>query len=213
MPDYRSLYEQNRLVLLDSLIPHGRGLAVDVGCNEGNFTGLLVRHGYQAVGLDLDAEAVARGTRANPGLDLRVGGCQDTEGLGPRGLTLCLEVLEHLDACGQESMLASLARATPPGGLLLISTPGRHSLVSLYERARLLARGERHYDWWDPSHIRVLSWRRLRRLLKRHGFTVLRLTGFHYLPLRLRPPTATENRWLAPMGFDLIVVAQRDEAG
>jgi 2-polyprenyl-3-methyl-5-hydroxy-6-metoxy-1,4-benzoquinol methylase len=209
MPDYCDPYEVARLGVLRSKIPAGTGRAVDLGCNDGTVTQMLADKGYDAIGVDLDADKVASGRRARPHLDLRQGSALETASLGPRRLTTCLELIEHLEPPSQAQLLASIAEATPAGGRLVLSTPGRYSLYGTYERARLLVRGRRAYDWWDPTHVGVMSWRRLRRHLAEAGFVVDSLTGYHYLPPRLAPHFAVDRRPLARMGFDLIVVATR----
>lgn len=209
VPDYSEAYERGRLALLDQVIPFGRGLAVDLGCNDGTTTELLRSHGYEAVGVDLDPAAVAKAKARRPSLNVRVGSALDTDDLQGRDLTLCLELLEHFAPADQRQLVESIARNTRPGGFLVLSTPGRYSLYSLYERVRKGPRAWSSYDWWDPTHAAVVSGRRLRRLLTDAAFEVLSLTGYHYLPLRLSPPIARRDRLLAPMGFDLVVVARR----
>ncbi len=209
MPDYGALYEQRRLAVLERVLPRGPGLAVDIGCNDGTITDLLREHGYRAVGFDIDSDMVRQARLKHPDLDIRQGSAEHAEEVGNRDLTLCLEVIEHLPGDSQGELLRSIARATRPGGNLVLSTPGRYSLVSSYERARRALRGTWAYNWWDPTHVGVLSWRRLRRLIQESGFTVQRLVGFHYLPPRVTAPFALENPFLARLGFDLIVLASR----
>lgn len=206
MPDYSSPYEHHRMALLRSTIPPGRGLAVDLGCNDGTVTELLVEKGYDAVGIDIDAEAIRSGLKLYPSLDLRLGSESDTAQLAPRAMTLCLELVEHLLPEAQAKLLQSIATATSPGGRLVLSTPGRYSAYSIYERIR---RPGQSYNWWDPTHVGILSWRQLRRMLQDAGFTVERLTGYHYLPQRLTTPFGSDFRPLARVGFDLIVTAVR----
>lgn len=194
------------MAVLRSKIPRGQGLAVDVGCNDGTVTALLVEKGYEAVGIDLDPEAIRRGRALNPSLDLREGSEASAAALAPRVLTLCLELIEHLRPDAQRALLQSIAAATPTGGRLVLSTPGRYSAFSIYERLR---RPRRSYDWWDPTHVGVLSWRTLRRLLDEAGFEVEGLTGFHFLPEALATPFGSDKRLIARLGFDLIVTAAR----
>lgn len=209
MPHYETRYERHRLRLLSRLIPAGEGLALDVGCHDGTTTRLLAERGYTAVGIDLDADAVERGRRLRPDLDLRVGRAEEFEDLRPRSVSTCLEVLEHLSDVEQQSLLTSLARGADPGGFLVVSTPGRFSLYSIYERARMWVQGRRGYDWWDSSHVNVMSYRRLRRVVTAAGFRIDRLVGYHYLPQRLAAPVAIGRQPLARAGFDLILVCRR----
>lgn len=206
MPDYESPYERYRLALVRSVVPPGQGLAVDIGCHEGLFTQVLTDKGYRAVGIDIDADALTRGRARHPGLDLRDGRAMDAGALAPRALTLCLEVIEHLTPPEQAELLRSTAASTPAGGRLVLSTPGRYSLMSVYERLR---HRDRPYDWWDPTHIGVRSWRQLRRLILEAGFEIESLVGYHYLPLRASRPLTSRRRPWSRMGFDLIVTGVR----
>lgn len=206
MPDYDSSYERHRMALLASTIPAGSGLAVDVGCNDGTVTNLLVEKGYDAIGIDIDAGAIERGRALYPSLDLRHGSESDAAALSPRALTLCVELLEHLQPDAQLRFLQSIAAATAPGGRLVLSTPGRFSLFSIYERLRGPGR---HYDWWDPTHLGVVSWRRLRAMLKEARFGIEHVTGYHYLPESIVTPFGCHWGPVARMGFDLVVTAVR----
>lgn len=213
MPDYDTLYERRRLEVLDGLIPRGHGLAVDIGCHDGTVTRLLSEHGYDAVGFDLDEDVVRRGRETHPGLDLRAGSVAAANCLGPRQLTLCLAVVEHLVPADQLGFVSELVRGTAPGGHLVISTPGRHSLYSTYERLRWRMAGRSGYDWWDPTHVGVMSSRCFLGLLRRAGARPQHLIGFHYLPMRLRPPFAIARGPVARLGFNLIAVCVRDQPG
>jgi 2-polyprenyl-3-methyl-5-hydroxy-6-metoxy-1,4-benzoquinol methylase len=212
MPQPDSPYDRARLRFLDRVIPRGSGLAVDIGCHDGTLTRLLNRHGYTGVGFDTDSEVVTRGTTAHPNLDLRVGSVREANRLGARQLTLCLEVLEHLPPRDQSGFVRALAAGAAPGGWLVISTPGRHSLLSSYERLRWRLARQSGYDWWDPTHVGVVSSRQLELLLHDAGLRVRRLAGFHYLPERLCPPFGITSGPLARMGFDLIAICVRDPA-
>lgn len=207
MPDYSSVYERRRLDFVAELIPEGSGLAVDVGCNEGVTTGLLARAGYSAVGLDVDEEAIRRGQSTRPHLDLRAASLHNA-GLSGAALVLCLEVLEHLDATSQRLLLADVRKSLRPGGIVIMSTPGRWSALSMYERLRRGPMWWRFYDWWDPTHLRVLSFRAFRRLLRDAGFRIERFVGFGYPPHRFRH-TAIRRGPFKRAGFDMVVVATR----
>ncbi|MDQ4098525.1 MAG: class I SAM-dependent methyltransferase, partial [Actinomycetota bacterium] len=146
MPNYESVYEHHRLRVLADLIPRGQGLALDVGCNDGSITQVLDAHGFDAVGVDTDAAMVSAAKRSHPHLRFLEGSAETAEALGRRKLTLCLEVIEHLDARQQHALLESIARSTAQGGHLVLSTPGRYSLYSLYERGRRGWRDRGTYD-------------------------------------------------------------------
>jgi SAM-dependent methyltransferase len=194
------------MYLLSTIIPRGNGsTAVDIGCNDGTITKLIADCGYEPVGFDLDPRVVAKATENYPGLDFRVGSVSDTRGVD-RSLTVCLELIEHLECRRQYDFIGELAETVPSATTLLISTPGRHSLISLYER--LSSRTWRSYDWWDATHVGVMPVRRFRRLLA-PAFNIQSFIGFYYAPQRLVKPFGTRRWPLSAMGFDLIVVATR----
>lgn len=206
MPDYNAPYEIHRLELLRRLIPErDGGTAVDIGCNDGTVAHLVAERGYDVMGVDLDGDLVAKAQRNHPDLTFTVGTVTDTIGV-PRDLTTCLEVIEHISPSEQPGFVAQLAASIQRGGLLLMSTPGKHSFFSYYDRWH--RRLWRSYDWWDPTHVGVISWRQLRRLLA-PSFRIVSLTGYYYLPQERAQPLAI-SRWpLSTAGFDLIVMARR----
>lgn len=206
MPEYESSYERRRLDLLREVIPPGPGRALDVGCNEGAVALLLKELGWTVMGIDPDAAAIEKGRRIHPDLDLRTGTLDDLPDYGSWDLITCLEVVEHLQPAAAPAALAALAGHLGPGGRLVLSTPGRWSLVSVVERLR--SRSFSGYDWWDATHVNVVSARRLRRQVETAGLRVVELVGFHLLPQRFAAPFPVRGP-LARACFDLIVVARR----
>jgi SAM-dependent methyltransferase len=209
MPDYTTLYDRRRLEILGETIPAGSGSALDVGCNDGTITQLVADKGYRPVGVDIDAEVVTTGRRLHPDLDLRVGSLETVKDAAPFRLVTCLEVLEHIPSSDRRPFLEQLTGLVDRQATLVVSTPGRYSLYSLYDRVASRARGHRRYDWWDPSHVDVMSWRGLRVLLRAFDFEPSRLIGYHYLPSRLAAPIAVRRWPLNRAGFDLVAVFVR----
>lgn len=206
MPRYSDPYEIGRQRVIEKLIPWGAGApAVDIGCHDGVLTNLLAQKGYKPVGFDLNEKIVDAARRKFPELDFRVGSVSDSAGLD-RAITVCLEVIEHLPPAEQPSFVAELADTCPRGSTLLLSTPGRHSPMSIMERLR--GRQWSTYNWWDPTHVGVMSWRRLRNLLGT-AFTIETLHGFFFLPRRWARPFGTDIWPISTLGFDLIVLARR----
>jgi 2-polyprenyl-3-methyl-5-hydroxy-6-metoxy-1,4-benzoquinol methylase len=211
MPNYAAPYERQRLELITRLIPRGDGRAVDIGCNEGFFCRALAEAGYEVVGFDIDPAVLIAARAANPDLQFRVGSAAEACGISPRTGTLCLEVIEHLERGDQADLLRDIANATAHGGWLLISTPGRYSAWSLIERAR--SRSWSEYDWWDPTHLSIMSARRFRRLIRSAGFRITRFAGYYFLPQGRVRPFGIEGP-LSRLGFDLVALATKtqDEA-
>jgi 2-polyprenyl-3-methyl-5-hydroxy-6-metoxy-1,4-benzoquinol methylase len=207
MPNYDSPYERQREQLLRDLLPKGHGVAVDIGCNDGRFTSLLPGAGYNPViGYDSDDTVLAEARRANPDIDFRSG--YDDFTVRNRSLTVALELIEHIPPADQLGFLRSVRDAAAPDGLLFLSTPGRYSLLATYERLR---HAKHHrlepYTWWDDTHVSVLSYARLRRLLKASGFQVMKSAGYCFAPPDKVRHRATRGP-LTRFGFDIVIVAR-----
>jgi SAM-dependent methyltransferase len=119
---------------------------LDAACGEGYGSALLARAGGQVLGVDIGAEAVAH-ARARysdvPGLRFEQGDATALDALPDAGFDLIVsfETLEHVQA--QERLLDGFARLLAPDGLLLISTPDKHTYTELT--------GEQ-----NPHHVREL---------------------------------------------------------
>jgi SAM-dependent methyltransferase len=138
------------------------GRWLDVGAGDGLLVDQAQAAGWEALGIEIDAELVAA-------LGLPPG--------APRVLTVPLEeadlfpaffdvislvnVLEHVDA--PDEMVAACVRLLRPGGLLIVHVPNAGSLG-----ARLRGARWRHYE--PLSHLTYFDQGTLARLLERHGF-------------------------------------------
>ncbi len=208
MPDYNSVYDRRRLQVIDQLLPFASGSAVDIGCGDGTITAMVAARGYEVVGYDVDPKSVLVAAERHPELTFRNGSAQEAKEVGSRTLTVCLEVLEHLPFEAQAEFLEAIAASTRPGGTLMLSTPGRYSLLSLFQRGKMFHH-YRQYDWWDPTHVGILSFRRLRRLIEEAGFQPLKWTGYCYAPTRICAPFPVSTSPIVRLGFDLLVTAAR----
>jgi GT2 family glycosyltransferase/SAM-dependent methyltransferase len=103
------------------------GRVLDVGCGEGYGVELLRAAGARtALGMDLDLLTLRRACRnyPGPGAAFAVGDVVRLPvATGAIDVVTCFEVLEHLDAAGQDALLGEFARVLAPGGRLIISTP------------------------------------------------------------------------------------------
>ena len=96
----------------------GEGMAFEVGCGEGYLTRRLLEHGWNVSAIDVDEEIVAHAREqlnANgPSTNIAVGSIYDLAqgSLADRDLTVCCEVLEHLEhpEQGLEALYRSGAR-------------------------------------------------------------------------------------------------------
>jgi SAM-dependent methyltransferase len=103
---------------------------LDAACGEGYGSALLARGGAQVLGLDVDAAAVAHAReryRDVPGLRFDAADATALDALPDASFDLIVsfETLEHVHE--QARMLDGFARLLAPGGVLLVSTPDKHT--------------------------------------------------------------------------------------
>lgn len=108
--------------LIDRYAPHELPV-VEAGCGPGHVVAALRAHGYEAIGIELEAEVVARARAKHPDLDLRVGDVRRLDFAdGSIGCYLSLGVLEHFVE-GPLEILREARRLLAPTGVALISVP------------------------------------------------------------------------------------------
>lgn len=143
--DREIAYEHwHRYAFARALAPGRRVL--DAACGEGYGSALLARAGGKVLGVDIEPEAVAHArTRyaGVPGLRFEAGDATALDALPDAGFDLIVsfETLEHVHA--HERLMDGFARLLAPGGLLLVSTPDKHTYTDLT--------GEQ-----NPHHVREL---------------------------------------------------------
>ena len=129
------------------------GKSLDVGCSTGFFVKLLKDHGFDAEGIEYNAESAAWGAE-HYGVPIRAGSL-DTVPLpeATYGLISMTDVLEH--TLDPRAALTLVARALAPGGLALITFPDIQSLEARYEStlARVLRRNWLWRSCCIPFHI------------------------------------------------------------
>ena len=146
---------------------------LDLGCGGGQFAALLNKSGYNAMGMDLSANAVGMAMRNNPGVEYNV--------LNPDGsipvednifdAVWSTEVIEHvLDVHG---FLMEINRVLKPGGLFVLTTPYHGYLKNLLIT---VLKFDRHFDPEGP-HIRFFDRKGLERCLQKAGFNPLSFDG------------------------------------
>jgi len=102
---------------------------LDAACGEGYGSALLARTAASVLGLDIDAGSIAHareryGSRENLRYD--VGDATDLDvAPGSFELVVSFETLEHVEA--QERMLEGFARALTDDGVLVVSSPDKHT--------------------------------------------------------------------------------------
>jgi SAM-dependent methyltransferase len=156
---------------------------VDLGCGEGLVAERVLAQvpGVEYRGIELSAEAAAEARRNAPAASVRVGDIRRVAAEpGWADVSLCLEVLEHLD--DPRPALRRIAEWT--GGLALISVPWEP-----FFRGGNLLRGK-YLDRLGnhPEHVQHFGPRSLKRLLETEFAVVEIETCFPWLIARAAAP-------------------------
>ncbi len=96
-------------------------------------------------------------------------------------LVTCIELIEHLPPEDQPPLLRQFRSWLRTDGILVLSSPQRHSPVAFLDKLEARHKGM-EYDWWDPTHISVLPRHRLEALLTGAGFDILNRCGVCFAP-------------------------------
>lgn len=186
----RGLHRARRDWVLDQALTHSkkgdRVLEVGVGC--GIFTERLSAEGRKVSAVDINPAFLDNVSSLKSVEVYRKDATQPLE-LGQHDLAICSEVLEHVPPERSQAMLDSLFGALKPGGMLILTTPQRYSMVELGARllqfGPLLALARKLYGSAEElGHINLLTVGALSDQLKKSGFEVRQLRRFgFYLPV------------------------------
>jgi 2-polyprenyl-3-methyl-5-hydroxy-6-metoxy-1,4-benzoquinol methylase len=154
------LVEPFQLAELAKLTP---GRLVDLGCGNGDMLVMAGQLGWEAIGIELDPAAAQVSRVRTGGVVLEGSYARLGELRGEIDCVICSHVLEHVQ--NPLDMLASIAEALRPGGILLLSLPNATSSM------------RQHFgdDWRGleaPRHLSIPSMRQLTATLAETGFSV-----------------------------------------
>jgi len=133
----------------EALVP-ARGALLDIGPNIGTCLLLARDRGWQAQGIEINAEA-ARYCREERGLDVMTGTLEP--GTYPESrfdAVLMGDVIEHL--ADPLEMMRTVARILKPGGVVLVSTPD----IAGWAGRLLQVKPVEHIYYFNPTTISAL---------------------------------------------------------
>jgi ubiquinone/menaquinone biosynthesis C-methylase UbiE len=153
--------------------------ALDLGCGDGRFTGLLAAAGAQPVGADVAETALRRARAAHPDIDFvraEVDGALPLQD-GAFDVVWASEVIEHVADTAR--WLSEVRRVLRPQGRLLLTTPN-------HSRLAILIGGLERYA--DPlsDHLHLYTRKSLRQLLEEFHFGQIELRAAGGPPLMRR---------------------------
>jgi len=141
-------YGYNRWGFAWEHVPHGSDGHLDFGCHDGKFLdNLKSKKSGRLVGVDVSEEAVKKGLRQFPDLEL----IQISEGAGlpfddgTFGSVTILDVIEHIYE--QQQLLTELNRVLKDGGIIIVTVPGQH-LFSFLDRGNFKFRFPGLHRWF-----------------------------------------------------------------
>lgn len=137
------------------------GALLDIGCGNGSFLAAAAQRGWDAHGIDFDADAVAA-ARQRPGVKVWVGGLLEQNFPAESFDAITLNnVIEHLP--NPRETIAECRRLLKPAGRLVVITPNLDSLghQTFQEHWRGLE---------PPRHLFMFTPTTLRSLARREGF-------------------------------------------
>ncbi len=149
----------NQLAYLKNWLPRvGRG--VDLGAGRGEMVQVMLEHGLNAIGIDIDSSMVDEAM--SRGLDVRLSGADDffnSCGSGSLAAVTAIQVVEHVDTPTLEHWFAEAKRVLQPGGVFIAETPNPHAVDAFKA------------FWVDVTHVRPYYPESLLHMAQSAGFT------------------------------------------
>jgi len=207
----RTLHAINpvRLRYIDAAVGLSGKRVLDLGCGGGLLSEAMARRGARVTGVDASDAAIraARSHGTISGVNVEyVRGTAESVGAATSStyeMITCMELLEHVP--DPDSTLNACARLLLPGGDLIMSTLNRNlksylgAVVAVEYLLRLLPKGTHDY-------ARFIRPAELRRMLERHGFTIVDMVGLQYIPWLERCSLSND------VSINYMIHARRDAA-
>lgn len=116
--DYISLVQE---LALQSLVPDGRGRALEIGCGYGRLTPTIVRLGFEVIGIDPSLRLLRLAQARLPGQHFCVGALPNLP-FPDAGFeaAFLINVLRPLHLMGIKEVVDDVGRVIAPGGRLII---------------------------------------------------------------------------------------------
>lgn len=152
---------------------------LDAGCGAGTYSRYLARLGAWVLGVDYSFRTLQKASaHRTPGVAFCNG---DATALpvhpGAFEGVLCFGVTQALSS--SDRLVTALAQCVRPGGQVWVDALNARCVVHLVSETRRRLRGE-------PPHLRYETPGNLKRLLRNHGFSDIRLFWLPILPGRLQ---------------------------
>ncbi|OGT79559.1 MAG: bifunctional 3-demethylubiquinol 3-O-methyltransferase/2-polyprenyl-6-hydroxyphenol methylase [Gammaproteobacteria bacterium RIFCSPLOWO2_02_FULL_61_13] len=198
-----------RLRYIDAEVRLSGKQVLDLGCGGGLLSEAMAMRGATVTGVDASEAAIrtarSHGTISGARVNYVHGTAESLSASGAGGFQVitCMELVEHVP--DPDSTLQACARLLQPGGDLILSTLNRNlkaylgAVVAAEYLFRLLPIGTHDY-------ARFIRPAELRRMLARHGFTVIDLVGLQYFPWLDRCSLSND------VSINYMVHARRDAA-
>jgi 2-polyprenyl-3-methyl-5-hydroxy-6-metoxy-1,4-benzoquinol methylase len=154
-----------------------RGKLLDVGCATGVFLDMMRKQGWDVEGVEI-SEDLAAYARENFSLKVQVKDLtRGTIDSGPFQVITMFDVIEHIP--DPSLMVSSCRELLSDEGLLLVRTPSEEGFLRCIAKAIYrvsFGKAEFSMPWfYSFEHLHSFSLNTLSALLRKHGFSIIRV--------------------------------------
>lgn len=161
---HEGLFEQYFSQILEILNPYQRqGRLLDVGCGIGTFLRVARSRGWDVTGLDLSVASVEYAKQT--GLDVRQTRIEDVDPSAESyDVVTIFQTIEHME--DPVAVLVNARSLLKPGGVLVLTTPNRESLLG-----KIL--GNRWFGYYNEEHLFFFNKPSFETTVEKAGFEIL----------------------------------------